>query len=67
MELLEKLNEKLDILLAWIKTQYDKAEDFLTDHRNVKISMIITLIGYHALLILGVIIAQFNSNFTAID
>ncbi len=67
MELLDKLNEKLDILLAWIKNQYIKAEDFLTDHRNVKISMIITVIGYHALLIIGVIIAQFNSDFSAID
>jgi len=67
VNIFKKMNEKLDDLLNWIKIQYAKSENFLTDHRNVKISMVTTFIGYHFLLIIGIVLAQFNSNFSAID
>jgi hypothetical membrane protein len=63
----DTITQKYEDLLAWLARQNQKIEGFFTDPLNMRFAIIIVLIGYHALLIIGYIFAQWNETFTAID
>lgn len=67
MESKEKELGTYDKALAWLAEKNQGFENFMTDHANVRFSMFIIIIVFHALLIIGYIIAQWTPDWSAID
>ncbi|MEX2682970.1 MAG: DUF998 domain-containing protein [Candidatus Sigynarchaeota archaeon] len=61
------LKDKMDRIVKAPLRIYDSIERDMVDHRTVKVSMVAALLVYHALLVLGVIFAQWTPDWSAID
>lgn len=56
-----------NILSVFKKRVYQGIENFLINYKTVKWFLIVLIIGYHCLLLTGVIIAQWTPDWSAID
>ena len=67
MESKSKELGKSDKALAWLAEKNQGLENFMTDHANVRFSMFIVIFVFHALLIVGYIVALWSPDWSSID